>query len=474
MAGALYSGGDFRRALPIKLAEGEGHDLSWRSHFRRDFARLIHSAAFRRLQGKTQLFAGLESDFFRNRLTHSLEVAQIAKGIALKLNHERLLDYGVQLDTDLVELAALAHDLGHPPFGHTGEAALDELMREAGGFEGNAQTLRLLCRLEKKLDDPAVQLSSDGPVWYKEQEEAAVGLNLCSRSLAAVLKYDHEIPLQREAGARIEKGYYSSEATVVARVKRDVLGRRKTTQPFRPIECQIMDLADDIAYSTYDIEDAFKAGLLNPLDLLYPENRILEDVARRVARELDTGFDVSNARDVIDEIFFGAPSVAPGEDWARWYRDQLGLSYSIAKTYAFSGFHRTALTSSLVNAAIQAVDIEFDDRLPVLSRLTMEADRRHKVSVLKHLTYTMLINTSRFKLVAHRGKEVVRAIFEALSGPDGYDLLPEDFGRKFEQADDLQRPRVVCDFIAGMTDRYAVEFYARLTSDDFHTMFKPH
>jgi len=122
-----------------------------RSAFRRDYGRLLHSPAFRRLQGKTQLFPGHESDFFRNRLTHSLEVAQVAKGIASQINDSEPTFQKDPIDTDLVEFAALAHDLGHPPFGHNGEAALDDCMKEFGGFEGNAQTLRLLAAVEKKV-----------------------------------------------------------------------------------------------------------------------------------------------------------------------------------------------------------------------------------------------------------------------------------------------------------------------------------
>lgn len=121
-----------------------------RSPYRRDYARLIHSPSFRRLQGKTQLYPGHESDFFRNRLTHSLEVAQIAKGIALRLNFEEPFLQANPIDCDLVEFAALAHDLGHPPFGHNGERALDDCMKQWGGFEGNAQTLRILTVMEKK------------------------------------------------------------------------------------------------------------------------------------------------------------------------------------------------------------------------------------------------------------------------------------------------------------------------------------
>ena len=154
----LYAAGDRERVVPAAVPTDAQE--RYRTQWRRDYARLIHSAAFRRLQGKTQLFPGGHSDFFRNRLTHSLEVAQIAKSIAIKINNTYSYFKQNNIDTDLVETAALAHDLGHPPFGHNGEAALNDCMRCAGGFEGNAQTLRILAKLEKRqtkiMPDPDV------------------------------------------------------------------------------------------------------------------------------------------------------------------------------------------------------------------------------------------------------------------------------------------------------------------------------
>ncbi len=236
----MYNDGDQMRqkSLPAK-----GPPVDPRSPFRRDYARLIHARCFRRLQGKTQLFPGEESDFFRNRLTHSLEVSQVATGIALRLNQE-LETRGIEkIDLDLVATAALAHDLGHPPFGHNGERALDDFMKEMGGFEGNAQTLRILSKIEKRdLADDYIEPIQNG-------RDGRLGLNLTYRTYAAVLKYDQLIKPFRRKQERLEKGYYKSEETLVQEIKKHVTGAVKG-ESLKTIECQIMDIADDIAYST--------------------------------------------------------------------------------------------------------------------------------------------------------------------------------------------------------------------------------
>ena len=144
----MFSPNDFYRFIELP-SRAQGAKTDYRTEYSRDYARVLHSPSFRRLQNKTQLFPSQESDFFRNRLTHSLEVSQIAKSIALKLKSE---NPGLNIVPEVCEIAGLVHDIGHPPFGHNGEAALDECMLNCGGFEGNAQTLRVLTRLEKKKD----------------------------------------------------------------------------------------------------------------------------------------------------------------------------------------------------------------------------------------------------------------------------------------------------------------------------------
>jgi dGTPase len=269
----MYSIEDAKRVLDDTT---EKDREPFRSPWRRDFARLIHSPCFRRLQGKTQVFPGHESDFYRNRLTHSLEVAQIAKSIAIRLNANvsAFKTKALNINPEIVEFAGLAHDLGHPPFGHNGEEALDECMKDHGGFEGNAQSLRIVARLEKKATREGMS-PFDG-----NHTDLRCGLNLTYRSLASLLKYDNIIPIRysdREK-AGIVKGYYDEEKELVADIKSHVLGIGDFPDKFKTIECSIMDIADDIAYSTYDLEDNFKAGFLTPMGLFALDDDIYEAV----------------------------------------------------------------------------------------------------------------------------------------------------------------------------------------------------
>ena len=273
----LYRKSDSQRSLPISSPNPLEAE-AYRSPWRRDYARIIHSAAFRRLQGKTQLFPNAESDYFRNRLTHSLEVAQIAKSIAVRLNATDSYFKNHNIDTDLVELAGLTHDLGHPPFGHQGEEALDELMRDHGGFEGNAQTLRIIARLENR----ETAVVHDGIPMQIDQKgvDQRRGLNLTFRSLASILKYNNKIPHEGKdrPTQKVQKGYYYTEAELVHEVREKVLGNGYNSS-VKTIECSIMDIADDIAYSTYDLEDAFQGGFLSPLSMISAPDSVLTRIS---------------------------------------------------------------------------------------------------------------------------------------------------------------------------------------------------
>jgi dGTPase len=450
----LYRDRDFAR----EFEEGAGA-ANWRQPFARDYGRVIHSASFRRLQGKTQVFPGHESDFFRNRLTHSLEVAQIAEGIAERLNYVdanlKDLPREQQIDQRLCATASLLHDLGHPPFGHNGERALDDLMRQHGGFEGNAQTLRIIARLEKKVK------GSDG---------SPLGLGLTFRTLAAVLKYDEQIPRSRRPSDKLAKGYYYTEADLVRRIKEAVAGVREwKPREFRTVECSVMDVADDIAYSTFDLEDSLKAGFLTPSSILSSSEKLLQAVADKVKKELGYTFSARDVLRVFAEIF------APDEDGDIDDLSDFGEVYRMHRNIAASGYLRTKLSSELVKKAINSADVDFNSAHPMLSTVRLSKESRERVEVLKQYTYVATIYSSRVSLPEYRGYEVVKGIFTALAGERGFLLMPQDVRDQHEAAkgDMDTQMRVVCDFVAGMTDRYAMEFYGRLHSDSAQSMFKP-
>lgn len=458
---ALYESNDYLRLLPEDESTTQG-----RSEFRRDYGRLVHSASFRRLQGKTQLFPNNESDFFRNRLTHSIEVAQIAKGIALMLNktEQRLQDHPI--DLDLVEFAGLAHDLGHPPFGHNGERALDDCMKGYGGFEGNAQTLHILTSVEKKrVSSGSIDGSTNS---MAGKSEVRYGLNVTYRSLASILKYDSKIEPRRSVHDRLEKGYYACDEEVVNQIK-GAVGQQNDGQYFKTIECQIMDIADDIAYSTYDLEDAMKAGFVHPMKIYTMLSdevliRKIEEKTKKIMPDVTTG-DIFGA---LVDIFQVWGSHDDGEDVYKKVAENYATSEKIAK----DGYARSAFTSDLVGRFISGISIEIEDSLR-FAKVNVDRNIQVKIEALKHLNYLTMIMSPQLKVAEYRGYEVVETIFRSLSTDDGYLLLPDDVQQRVLEAQCVDfRMRAICDFVSGMTDKYAVEFYERLKGGG-HSIFKP-
>lgn len=507
----FYRSTDFDRVVEIPSS---GSPEGYRSHFRRDFARIVHAPAFRRLQRKTQLFPGDEIDFFRNRLTHSLEVAQIAKSIAIRLNHlieERYRERAAQIDTDLVELVSFAHDLGHPPFGHTGEYALQEKMYQVGGFEGNAQTLRILSRLEKRQTVPISEATDF--VEFADGKDLRAGLNLCFRSLAGVLKYDNQIPLIAQ-DQKLSKGYYASEQELVTQIKKAVLGDACDGYdgPFKVIEMQIMDLADDIAYSTYDFEDALKAGFASPLDILQQLNRnaeIREAVAAKLFKsEYKRDYPKENPAqedqdkldgirnkmlvavfDLLKDYLYQADGALTSEE-----RSQLADPDPDVRTAAVSilavhlqklsdeisknGYVRALFTSDMIGKRIRSVDIDVNEQIPAVSVLRIDPAVRFEIDVLKHLTYELHIKSPRLKLIEYRGKQIIHDLFDCFYNDLDGELLPNDWRdrlraiRAFGDAAQM-RSRLICDYIAGMTDAYALDVYSRLKTTNPAALFRP-
>jgi len=458
---------NYYRFIPIPDTES---DVSYRTEFSRDYARILHSPSFRRLESKTQLFPGQESDFFRNRLTHSLEVAQIAKSLAQRL---KAMYPSLEVYPEVCEIAGLMHDVGHPPFGHNGERALDRCMIESGGFEGNAQTIRIITRLEKR-ECPDCIIST-------RKKDKRVGLNLTARVIASALKYDNEIPVYRKKDAALVKGYYSSEEEVIKKVKSCLVGDYDADD-FKTIECSIMDLADDIAYSTYDLEDAFKGEFLSPYSVIAADDSILQQIVEKLKKD-NIEITVAECRIELIKLFeflWSGTLFTKQESPARTDVADLDILLDYVQLYQYStalaqnGYLRNSFTSGLVNQFINGVELEINSEHPILSRAYFNDATLRRVNILKHFAYVTLINSSRFKVAENRGQEIVSRMFRHLSDPNGIVFLPADFQALYRiMPDDLSKSRVICDFISGMTDRYALEFYERLFSENPHSIFKP-
>lgn len=365
-------------------------------------------------------------------------------------------------------------------------------MNGTGRFEGNAQTLRILARLEKK-----VSKNSNNPV------EGSVGLNLSFRTLAAILKYDQEISEDDDTDG-IKKGYYASEANLVSTIKGAIRARRVAPEKFRTIECSIMDISDDIAYSTYDIEDAFKSNFLNPISMISAPVEILKQVTERVNKSLlkeygvgaRKSFTVEEVLQVITTTFkdifaqdvptiaalrgLSDDALAASENYAPVIASIVSKVGNRSSYFASNGYYRTKFTSELVNRFVSSVRLEKTQHKgqechPTFWEVKMDVGTFTEMEVLKNFVRVALIEAPIFKVFDYRGKGVIKQIFEALQNDGAFKLLPDDFGSAYVKSGDKRNPkaRLVCDFIAGMTDDYVCEFHKRLFGPDMISMHRP-
>ena len=410
-----YDRQDLARRLtePPKTAALPGTaDAAGRSPFARDRARVLHSKSFRRLAGKTQVVAPDDEGVPRTRLTHSLEVAQIAREVGAQLG----------CDPDLVDLAGLAHDIGHPPFGHNGESALDRIAAAIGGFEANAQNLRLLTRLEGKV------LGADG---------AAHGLNLTRAALDAVIKY----PWPRPAGGG-KFGVYADEQRVFDWVRAPDAGRR------RCLEAQVMDWADDVAYSVHDVEDGVASGRIDLTRLADPDER---DAVCAAAHPY-TDESVADLRTVLDDLL-ALPAVA----------GSLGHPPGPAADAAVKSM-TSELTGRFTAGAIAATRADAGDGPLLRYRADLRVPRllRAEVAVLKAVAGRYVMSDPGRIRIQQREQQVLTELVTATAdrGVDALDpLFAADFGKS---ADDAARLRIVLDQVSLLTDAQAVARHQRL------------
>jgi dGTPase len=359
-----------------------------RNAFRRDCDRIIHCSAFRRLAHKTQVFVFHEGDHFRTRLTHTLEVAQIARSLTRSLG----------LDEDLAEALALAHDLGHPPFGHAGERALDRCLAAYGGFDHNAQTLRVVTALERR---------------YAGFD----GLNLSWETLEGLVK--HNGPLMRRDGSPLERyrAYGLPHAIRLHSKSQDL-----ELWSFAGAEAQIAAIADDIAYDAHDIDDGLRAGLfalddLSALPLIRDVLAEIEDVeSSRQVHELLRRLITRMIEDVIAETARRLRALAP--------RSVDDVRQAEAAVAAFSPF-------------------------------MADTDR-----AIKGFLYPRMYQHGRIMRIMADAESVIFELFARYT--DNPEQIPAEWAQCLEFGDEVVRLRRVGDFIAGMTDRYALIEHARL------------
>ncbi|MBU1309520.1 MAG: deoxyguanosinetriphosphate triphosphohydrolase family protein [Gammaproteobacteria bacterium] len=403
-----------------------------RTPWQRDRARILHSAAFRRLQSKTQILGIGQNDFYRTRLTHSLEAAQIGTGLVSQLRSRvSAALVAILPDDSLMEALCLAHDIGHPPFGHGGETALNFKMLHAGGFEGNGQTLRIVAKLEPYT--------------------LAHGMDLSRRTLLGLLKYPvlqpdlHQQPLPGINPLNLTpwqpaKAIFAADADILdwilAPLSTEDRALFQSTEQldkspyiksrYKSLDASIMELADDIAYGVHDLEDAI----------------VLGNISQAQWQQHTT------------------------DDWTALPKQLQPVLQQIGSDLFSNQHHlRKDAIGSLVNMLISAVTLS--EVLPqaeeplVRYNATLAAAPLAILQCLKQLVYRCVILKPDIQQSRFRCQNMLMALFDAFSS-DPARLLPANTQLRWQQAENEQKSRVICDYISGMTDDYAEHMYRRL------------
>jgi dGTPase len=396
---------------------GGARKTDYRNAFQIDRDRIIHAHAFRKLQSKTQVFLSGEDDFYRTRLTHSMEVAQIGRSICHYLRTRRgPLRDDFAIDADLVEAVCLAHDMGHPPFGHSGERTLQELMRPWGGFEGNAQTLRLLV----------------GTMY--EDSQGRRGMQPTRALLDGVLKY--KTLFGEFARAPDNHFLYDDQADV----RRFVLDGRRIPASQRPgprlnglksIECQIMDWADDAAYSVNDIVDGVTAGFLT-----------IERIEAWAAATAATGHELR----LVDELLDGIRA-----DRVRSiFSGRIGLFIAACRLRERDGF-----------MADRTHRYRFE--------LVVEPEAQRQVVLYKRVANDLIFESPRLQQMEHKARKVLSELWDSCwshyveRGRRVIRILPPAVGQAIDRAKGRRaKAREICDWLAGLTDGTILRTYRRL------------
>ncbi|WP_408609403.1 anti-phage deoxyguanosine triphosphatase [Alteromonas pelagimontana] len=420
-----------------RLPRTQSRDGDHRSPFQRDKARVLHSAAFRRLQAKTQVLGVGLSDFYRTRLTHSLEAAQIGTGIAAQLQSKFPQQTTLlELDPYLIETLCLAHDIGLPPFGHGGEIALNYMMHKDGGFEGNGQTFRIVTQLEPYTAEHGMNLSRRsvlGLIKYPNFLDTLTNLECLPKSPVSLRQVKAQQWHPPKGLYRCDEALLdwllaplsSADRTRLMSYQTIIGAHSKTC--YKSFDCSIMELADDIAYGIHDLEDAIVMNMVN----------------------VD-----SFQRDVV------LPILEKDIPW-------LSNNIELLSERLFSEFHheRKNAIGALVNTFITAIIITevpgFEHPLLRFSA-TLPAAHAAALSLFKQFVYHKVIRKSEVQLLEYRGQQMVMELFEAFSS-DPERLLPVNTRKRWAEAEkDNNGQRVIADYISGMTDEFAARLYTTL------------
>ena len=425
-----------------------------RSPSQRDYARVVHSSAFRRLQAKTQVLGLGDSDFYRTRLTHSLEVSQIGEGIVRKLRKSNQVRGGFEKalpDSSQIRAICLAHDLGHPPFGHGGERALNKMMVDYGGFEGNGQSLRIMSHLES----------------YHEKH----GMDLTRRTLLGVLKYpapyskvenkraypkeDESKPTEKTFNP--PKCYLDCESDVINWIKGEIKNDWKTISKVKEIgrekhnetehmslDASILEAADDVAYGTHDLEDVIAMNLIDQ-----------EDFGKFVTHEILEPFLKSKETKISDYDKF------------------------VKHLFHDSSSKRKQAIGNLIGFFIRNVELDqenyrcFSD--PIFSaRVIFKKEHERILDALKELVRKKVIFFPQVQRLEFKGQKVIEELFKAFQS-NPVKLLPPEKANLYEKAEsdgsDKMCMRIICDYVSGMSDYYAIHRYRQMFEPSVGSLF---
>ncbi|WP_337842086.1 anti-phage deoxyguanosine triphosphatase [Rheinheimera sp.] len=411
-----------------RLAENSQRPNDHRTPWQRDRARILHSAAFRRLQAKTQIMSVGQNDFYRTRLTHSLEAAQIGTALVAQLRVQQTDEQLSRLisDDSLMEALCLAHDLGHPPYGHGGEKALNACMLHYGGFEGNGQTLRIVGKLEPYT--------------------ASGGMNLSRRTLLGLLKYPIVQPsLQHDRALAVKpvKAIYQADADLLDWILAPLSAADKalfqqteslTKAPYlkslhKSLDASVMELADDIAYGVHDLEDAVVTGTVTRQHWQHLVEPQSDQLGGKMAAELGL---------IADKLFMNEHHIR---------KDAIG-----------------ALVNQLITSVELCISLpEATDPL-IRYNARLPQAQQQLLNLLKSFVYEAVICAPDVQRAEFKGQRIVRDLFEAFTA-EAERLLPANTKHRWQQAQDEQaKARVICDYVSGMTDEYALRMHQQLFS----------